>query len=855
MHIYWLDEVTTGQLPQLGGKGANLARLTQWGFNVPTSFCIDAAAYQQFIDTEGIAPVLQRGVAGLDGSDLKTLNDASERLRDAFVAPALSSDLEQEILVAYRALSERLGVAEPLVSVRSSATAEDTPGTSFAGQYDSYLGVRGESELLKKVKKCWASLWNAQAIHYRSTNGLDHLESLMAVVVQQMVPSESAGVLFTANPVSNDYQEVLINSSWGLGESVVQGLVVPDSFFIDKESRVVTSRTIPAKESTIELGDGSGTRQSAVPQEMRDRPSLTDEQLDQLLDLALSIEDRYEAPQDIEWAYADGQLYVLQSRPITSLDPFPIVWADPSDSDHEWPIVTMTTPAPYLPMDESVRAIHGATRGKAAGIIGGPPAPLARVFNGYVYARLVPVDASKEEMEKRSRAFTSELEGYWARGETIWEKKYFPDLDATNKRLKAFDLRAATDGELRGHLLEVIKEYERYWVIHWMRGGGQLREQWLETYRTYTGIDDDIKALTLSIEPNTSTFLVQGLVGLADLVKVSPALSTLFATHTPAHVLSSLDTTPDGTEFHHQLTDFINVFGYRAGSGFGSGITVSTATWLDDPTIVLQLISRYLPIDTSTHSQVEEASQQERERLLQEAFEAMGSDSDQRKRFLHNLNMARKANTEQEDHNFHLDNTISALQRLAILEIADRLVSSEAIQERDDVFYLTLDEVLDALQGSGHGDFHWDVRARKVQHKIRLNMTPPAVVGGSASPLTPSADVHSPAMTSQTVSLRGVPASAGSVTGTARVIGSGDLVPDIKPGEILVAHNAGPLWTPLFPVIGGLVLNEGAVLLHAAVVAREYKIPAVMQTRNATDVIVDGQTITVDGTNGVVHLE
>ena len=267
MHIYWLDEVTTGQLPQLGGKGANLARLTQWGFNVPTSFCIDAAAYQQFIDTEGIAPVLQRGVAGLDGSDLKTLNDASERLRDAFVAPALSSDLEQEILVAYRALSERLGVAEPLVSVRSSATAEDTAGTSFAGQYDSYLGVRGESELLEKVKKCWASLWNAQAIHYRSTNGFDHLESLMAVVVQQMVPSESAGVLFTANPVSNDYQEVLINSSWGLGESVVQGLVVPDSFFIDKESRVVTSRTIPAQASTIELADVRWTRQRPVPRE------------------------------------------------------------------------------------------------------------------------------------------------------------------------------------------------------------------------------------------------------------------------------------------------------------------------------------------------------------------------------------------------------------------------------------------------------------------------------------------------------------------------------------------------------------------------------------------------------------
>ena len=793
-------------------------------------------------------------VADLDSSDLKTLSAASEGLQRAFLVMALSRDLEQELLVAYRAMSERLGVAEPLVSVRSSATGEDAANTSFAGQYDSYLGVRGERELLEYVRKCWASLWNAQAIHYRSTNGLDQLETSMAVVVQQMVPSQFAGVLFTANPVSNNYQEVLINSNWGLGESVVQGSVVPDSFFIDKELRLAISRTIAAKESIIELSDGSGTRQSAVPRQLRDMPSLADEQLEQLLDLALSIEDHYEAPQDIEWAYADGKLYVLQSRPITTLDPFPITWANPSDSDHEWAIVTMTTPAPYLPMDESVRAIHGATRGKAAEIIGGRPVASSRFFNGYAYARSVPVDASKEEKRRRSRAFASELEGYWARGETIWEEKYFPDLDATNKRLKAFDLPTATDDELRDHLLDVMKEYERYWVIHWMRGGGELRDRWLETYRTYTGIDDDIKALTLSVEPNTSTFLVQGLVRLADLVKASPALSTLFATHTPAQVLSSLDSTRDGSEFRHQFTEFVGVFGYRAGSGFGSGVSVSVSTWLDDPTIVLQLISRYLHVDTSTHNQVEEASQQERERLLREAFEAMGPDPDRRERFLLDLTMARKANTEQENHNFHLDNTISALLRLAILEVADRLVNSKAIRERDDVFYLTIDEILDALQGAGPGAFRWDVRARNVRHKIRLNMTPPAVVGGSVTPATPAADVRSSEPTSEATSLKGIPASAGSVTGTARVIESGDLVPDIKPGEILVAHNAGPLWTPLFPVMGGLVLNEGAVLLHAAVVAREYKIPAVMQTRSATDAIADGQTITVDGTNGVVHL-
>ncbi len=281
-------------------------------------------------------------------------------------------------------------------------------------------------------------------------------------------------------------------------------------------------------------------------------------------------------------------------------------------------------------------------------------------------------------------------------------------------------------------------------------------------------------------------------------------------------------------------------------------------TWRDDPSLVFTLIKRYIPLDMDAKAAKERDVELEREALLVEAYRAIGPDVDKRQRFEKELAVGKKGPAELEDHNFHLDQTVGALVRQTFLEVARRLREARVIEARDDIFYLTLEEVEAALMGSAKVEYVYEVRWRKLLHEQRLRMNPPDTLGRNASApaAAPTASVAvSPASDEKSASLHGVAASAGVVTGIARIIPVGVLVPELRPGEILVADNAGPLWTPLFPVVGGLVLNRGAVLLHAATVAREYKIPAVTQTQIATEVIQDGLTITVDGTNGIVYLD
>lgn len=321
MYIHWLNETAAEQAELVGGKGAGLARLVALGLPVPPGFCLSVEAYQRFIESAGLGDSVQHFLMDLDTGDLGALASRSAELQSSFLAANVPVDLGHETDGAYRRLAGLTGDPEPRVAVRSSATAEDLPEASFAGQHDSYLGVVGEMALSEAVKRCWASMWNPQAVHYRHTNEIDHAQSLMSVVVQRMATSVSAGVLFTANPISGDASEMVINASWGLGESVVGGSVDPDTFVVDKVSDLIKSRTIATKESTVEPDFGSGTREVAVPPALQDRPSLTDDQVLELAGLAIGIEEGHGAPQDIEWAHDGTKFHILQARPITSIGP------------------------------------------------------------------------------------------------------------------------------------------------------------------------------------------------------------------------------------------------------------------------------------------------------------------------------------------------------------------------------------------------------------------------------------------------------------------------------------------------------------------------------------------------------
>jgi len=325
-YIMWFSEISKEDIPLVGGKGANLGELTNKGVNVPPGFCVTASAYTDFISKSGLQSDILNMLEGMDPEDSTELQLKSASIRGLIVNADMPKEIEEEIVKAYEEFSEKVKLVNPLVAIRSSATAEDLPEASFAGQQDTYLHISGIEEVLKHIKKCWASLWTARAIYYRVHQGFKHEEVALSVVVQKMVNSRISGVMFTANPITSDLNQIMINASWGLGEAVVSGIVTPDEFILDKKTLAIVEKNIAEKNTmVIKNTDGVGTLEVKVEEYLGydkvNTPCLNDLEVANLGKNGMLIEDLYKAPQDIEWALdADTEeLYILQARPITTL--------------------------------------------------------------------------------------------------------------------------------------------------------------------------------------------------------------------------------------------------------------------------------------------------------------------------------------------------------------------------------------------------------------------------------------------------------------------------------------------------------------------------------------------------------
>ena len=325
-YIKWFEEIDKEDIPLVGGKGANLGELTQRGVDVPPGFCVTAGAYDYFIKEAGVGAAIKEIIDGLDVEDSAALQKASKDIIELIVDSEIPQDLVDEINKAYDGLDERVELEDTEVAVRSSATAEDLPEASFAGQQDTYLHISGKEELINHTRKCWASLWTARAIYYRQLQGFDHFDVALSVVVQMMINSAKSGVMFTANPINNSRKEIMINGSWGLGEAVVSGTVTPDEYIVSKESKEISEKHIAEKTSMIVKKDfGVGTVEVGVGEyighEKISEQCLTDKEILELANYGLKIEEMYGTVQDIEWGFdkETEKLYILQSRPITTL--------------------------------------------------------------------------------------------------------------------------------------------------------------------------------------------------------------------------------------------------------------------------------------------------------------------------------------------------------------------------------------------------------------------------------------------------------------------------------------------------------------------------------------------------------
>ena len=325
-YIKYFNQINKDDIPIVGGKGANLGELRQKGLNVPPGFCLSVEAYSDFIYYAELDDVIRSLMYGVDVEDYHKLQEASRNIQSAIVSKEIPVDILEEIRSAYKIFAEDLKIEKPEVAVRSSATAEDLPEASFAGQQDTYLHISGEEELVKHIRMCWASLWTPRAIYYREKQDFDHFEVALSLVVQKMVNSGKSGVMFTANPINNNVDEIMINASWGLGESVVSGLVTPDEYIIDKKDKSIVEKNIAEKNlMVIKDKEKVGTIEEKVEEylgkEFVEAECLTEEELDTLINYGLKIEELYGRYQDIEWAFDKDtkELYILQSRPITTI--------------------------------------------------------------------------------------------------------------------------------------------------------------------------------------------------------------------------------------------------------------------------------------------------------------------------------------------------------------------------------------------------------------------------------------------------------------------------------------------------------------------------------------------------------
>ncbi|MEX0785707.1 MAG: PEP/pyruvate-binding domain-containing protein, partial [Dehalococcoidia bacterium] len=808
-----------------------------------------------------LLPEIERAIVGVDEANLQALQQACAEAAERIV----THQPPQEIADAVREAHARL--SSESVAVRSSATAEDMPQASFAGQYDSFLNVRGADAVIERMLHVWASLYSAHAVAYRRRQQIPDTGMRMAVIVQQQLAADAAGVLFTRNPVTGDDDHFFVNSTFGLGEGVVAGHMATDHFGVHPATGEVVSREVSTKPHMIALSRSGGVVEVNVDAAKQDQPSLQDGQLRELSALAATVRSLFGGGhQDIEFALHHGALHLLQARPVTaiSVEPeFTIAWENPEDEKRLWVLQSIgqrkAIPMKRLEIDAMERYAAGSQVCFAE-----TGSPMARMHqgiyqNGYRYVR--PADDPDEEIAQRLERFQAGVRVYADQNRSWWDEALRPEVERALASIDAFRPRGAPLAALIEHLEQAMDVFGHVLGdLHWRLAarivdGGQLT--WSESFAEITGLPEHEAGVLVQAIENETTMMLRWLRKLARAVQLDATLMSIFA----GRAYERLDEPPVRDQpavhrFKTRFRNFLRRYGRRTGRGFGSATEFSTPTWSIDTRQPLDLIAAYAEQNLDTIDEMEASARRERERTVRQLRRKLSADDEQLARFDQIVFMSRDIVRTMENHNYMMEQSTGGALREAIHWAGQRLVRDRLLDDPDDVLHLSLDE-LKSIAAGARPDARALVRERRRELEEQSRLVPPRLIGsGSPASLPPMPKwMEMPENAGRDGGLiRGTAASRGRVTGTARVVPQTAAPPKVEKGDILVAENAGPNWTPVFPLIGGLVLDQGAVFQHAALVAREYRIPAVVLTKDGTTEIKDGQTITVDGDEGIVEL-
>ncbi|MGO4636218.1 rifamycin-inactivating phosphotransferase [Streptomyces sp. 2RAF24] len=882
-YVVDLRDVDGTQIAQVGGKGAHLGGLSRIdGVGVPDGFCVTTDAFRRVVAGAPALRSLLDRLAGLDPEDLDALYTLSGRIRRTVEQIELPDDLVEEVTGGLA----RLGVDVPC-AVRSSATAEDLPTASFAGQQDTYLNVAGPTDVLRHISRCWASLFTDRAVVYRRRNGIDDRTVHMAVVVQRMVFPKASGILFTADPVSGNRKVATVDAGFGLGEALVSGLVNPDVFTVRDDA--VVSRTIAAKERAVQPLPGGGTEVVAVDVRRQDLPALTDAQVVELVRLGRRIEEHFGRPQDIEWCLdADGGFRIVQSRPITTLFPVPV--ADDRDNHvyvsvgHGQMMTDAMKPLGYsmwqatamVPMHEAggrlfvdVTARLAAPAARA-GLLDalGKGDPLVRDALETVLDRgFVPLPPDTGAAggpaagDGRSSAPSAVGTDPAVVGELI-------ERSRTSVAALERDIRTKRGTELFDYLEVAFEEHKRVLGdplnIQAIMAGMEATWWLNDKLQEWLGEKNAADTLTLSAPDNITSEMGLDLLDVADVVRPHPeVVAFLQDVHDrgveDAGFLDGLDRLPGGPAARKAVEDYLARYGMRC----VGEIDITRARWHERPgalvPVILDNVRNFEPGAAARRfEEGRERAHAKAQEVLTRLRELPDGDrkADETRRMIDTV----RAFIGYREYPKYGIVSRSFLYKQALLQEAERLVRAGVLPERDDVFYLTFQEFRDLVRRETHEPDAGDrsARADRLAELLRRRaeefrsyeaLTPPRVLTSEGEALTGSYrrdDVPPGALT-------GLPVSAGTVEGRARVVL--DIADaDLEAGDILVTTFTDPSWSPLFVGVAGLVTEVGGLMTHGAVIAREYGLPAVVGVDRATRLIQDGQRIRVHGTGGYVEI-
>lgn len=867
-YVLEFQEIDKTRQMVVGGKGGNLGELLKiQGIQVPEGFCVTTESYQKALEQNVAFHALLDQLTMLNATDRDQIGEISRRIRQTIIETEIPSDVADAVAHYLSQLGD-----EHAYAVRSSATAEDLPHASFAGQQNTYLNIIGKEAILKHISKCWASLFTDRAVIYRIQNGFDHSQVYLSVVIQRMVFPQSSGILFTADPITSNRKLLSIDASFGLGEALVSGLVSPDCYKV-RDGEIVEKR-IATKTLAIYGRKEGGTETHEIDPDQQKTQTLTDQQILQLARIGRQIEAYFGQPQDIEWCLAQDTFYIVQSRPITTLYPIP---EDNDQENHVYVSVghqqmmtdsmkplglsfwLLTTRAPMrnaggrLFVDVTPMLASPASREMILNNLGQSD-PLIKdalmtVIERGDFIKPLPNDKKEQSAVKSKEA----IPPAGSQAQLEIDPTIVSDLiqhSQTSIEALKQNIQTKSGSDLFDFIQEDIQQLTKMLsdpqslgvIIAAMDASSWINEKMNE----WLGEKNAADTLSQSVPNNITSEMGLALLDVADVIRPYPKVIDYLQHVKDERFLDELVKFDGGQETRDVIIAYLDKYGMRC----AGEIDITRTRWSEKPTtLVPMILSNIKNFEPNAGKRKFEQGRREALKKEQELLDRLKllSDGEQKaKETKQKIDFIRNFSGFREYPKYAMVNRYFVYKQ-ALLTEAEQLVQAGVIHEKEDIYYLTFEELREVVLTKKLDDRI--ISKRKDEYKLFEKLTPPRVITSDGEIIAGQYKRENlPAD-----AIVGLPVSSGVIEGKARVILNMEDA-DLEDGDILVTSFTDPSWTPLFVSIKGLVTEVGGLMTHGAVIAREYGLPSVVGVESATKLIKDGQRIRVNGTEGYIEI-